>query len=144
MLSYNQPMRLFLALTLFFLFSCSSAPKDPICPESSSSVLLTKHQADKIQGNVSQFLTDAEIKQEHNQQDGISLWRFSNMPSDSIYYHIGLREDDAIYKTNLGVQTSSINLISDLSGIASGTTNCLWVMDKDHRMRVIKLLVEKK
>ncbi|MBA2406282.1 MAG: hypothetical protein H0V66_16010, partial [Bdellovibrionales bacterium] len=67
-----------------------------------------------------------------------------NMPTDSVYYLIGLREGDIITKTNLGAQTSSINLISDLTGIPSGTTNCLYVKSKDNSEHVIKVQVDKK
>lgn len=137
-------MKLIYLLSLVFLCSCASAPKAPVCPEASTEIKLTRAEADKIQGNVSQFLTDAQITQEHNEEGAGSIWRFTNMPTDSIYYKIGLREHDAVYQTNLGTQTSSINLISDLSGIASGTTNCLWVMDKDRNVRVIKVTLEKK
>lgn len=138
-------MRLILLLSIsLILFSCASKPLAPICPEGQVTVTIPKAEAEKIRGNVSQFLTDAQITQEHAEEGKNSLWRFTNMPSDSVYYMIGLREGDAIYKTNLGTQTSSINLISDLSGIASGTTNCLYVVAQDKTERVIKVLVDNK
>ena len=54
------------------------------------------------------------------------------------------REGDSIYKTNLGSHTNFMNLVSDLSGIPSGTTNCLYIKAKDNTERVVKVLVEKK
>jgi uncharacterized protein (DUF2164 family) len=137
-------MKIFLLISLSALISCASKPQAPICPEATTEVTLKKSEVVKIQGNVSQFLTDAQITQEHNQESAESIWRFTNMPADSVYYQLGLRDGDAVTKTNLGVQSSSINLISDLSGLATGTTNCLWVMDKDKHQRVIKVSVEKK
>lgn len=137
-------MKISLLITLFALISCASKPQKINCPEAATQITLKKSEAKKIQGNVSQFLTDAQITQEHNKEGDGSIWRFTHMPSDSIYHQIGLREGDAVTKTNLGVQNSSINLISDLSGIATGTTNCLWVKDKQNTERVIKVLVEKK
>lgn len=137
-------MKISLLITLVFLTACASKPKAPVCPEATTEISLTHSDAKKIQGNVSQFLTDAEIKPEHDQASATTIWRFHNMPSDSIYYKIGLREGDALTKTNLGPQSSSINLISDLSGLATGTTNCLWISDKDKNERVIKVVLEKK
>lgn len=137
-------MKIFLLITLVFLTACSSKSKVSICSEATTTVSLTHSDAKKIQGNVSQFLTDAEIKPEHDQSSATTIWRFHNMPSDSIYYKIGLRDGDAVTQTNLGPQSSSINLISDLSGLATGTTNCLWVTDKDQNQRVIKVMLEKK
>ncbi len=138
-------MKPFTALfILSFFISCASKPMQPICPEATDYIVLTQKQADLIQGNVSHFLSDAKIREEHSQESGKSIWRFSNMPEDSIYYLIGLREGDAIYQTNLGPQTSSLNLISDLSGISSGTTNCLYVQSKVHSNRVIHIKVEAK
>ena len=139
-------MKLFLFLVPSFLFySCASRPLPSVCPDASVTVTIPKSEANKIHGHVSQFLTDAKITQLKN-EDGTesSVWRFTNMPEDSIYYLIGLREGDAIYKTNLGPQTNSINLISDLSGIPSGTTNCLYVRSKDSSEHVIKIVVEKR
>ena len=136
-------MKLILILISLFAFSCASRPDLPICPEATETVTLSKTDAAKIQGKVSQFLTDAQITQQHDER-GASFWRFSNMPSDSIYYQIGLREGDAILKTNLGPQSSSMNLLSDLAGIPSGTTNCLHVRSKENSVRVIKIQVEKK
>ena len=139
-------MKLFLLLVSSFLFySCSSTPLGQVCPDASVTVTIPKSKANKIHGHVSQFLTDAKITQV-GIEDGTesSVWRFTNMPEDSIYYLIGLREGDAIYKTNLGAQTSSISLISDLSGIPSGTTNCLYVRSKDNSEHVIKIVVEKR
>jgi len=138
-------MKLIILFSLFFvLFSCASKPLAPICPNATESVIIPKVEALKIQGNVSQFLTDAQITQEHGKEGESSVWRFTNMPRDSVYYFIGLRDGDAIYQTNLGPQTSSINLISDLSGISSGTTNCLYVRSKENLDRVIKVVVDKK
>jgi hypothetical protein len=138
-------MKLFLLIAPLFLFySCASKPLPPVCADATVTVTIPKSEANKIHGHVSHFLTDAKITQIKN-EDGTesSIWRFTNMPDDSIYYLIGLREGDAIYKTNLGAQTSSINLISDLSGIPSGTTNCLYVRSKDNSEHVIKIVVEK-
>lgn len=137
-------MKIFLSAVLLFAVSCASKPLPPVCPDATSTVKLKKSDADKIQGNVSQFLTDAQITQEHNQEGAGSVWRFTNMPSDSVYYRLGLRDGDAITKTNLGPQTSSINLISDLSGLATGTTNCLFVTSRDNSTQIIKVLVERK
>lgn len=136
-------MKLFLILISLLVFSCASRPDLPVCPEATETVTLAKADAAKIQGKVSQFLTDAQITQQHD-EDGGSFWRFTNMPSDSIYYQIGLREGDAILKTNLGPQSSSMNLLSDLAGIPSGTTNCLFVRSKENTDRVIKIQVDKK
>ena len=136
-------MKLFLILISLFAFSCASRPDLPICPEATETVTLSNADAAKIQGKVSQFLTDAQITQQHDEVGG-SFWRFTNMPSDSIYYQIGLREGDAILKTNLGPQSTSMNLLSDLAGIPSGTTNCLHVRSKENTDRIIKILVEKK
>ena len=144
MLSYNQQMKIFLILPLIIAVSCASKPKAPVCVEATTEVTLKKSHADEIQGNVTPFLSDAQITQEHINEGAGSIWRFSNMPTDSIYHEIGLRSGDAIIKTNLGPQTTVFNLISDLSGIPSGTTNCLWVMDKEKNTRVIKILVENK
>lgn len=130
-------------IALLLISSCSTKPVPSICTDATVTVNLPKAEAVKIEGNVSRFLTDAKIIQEHTDEGKNSLWRFSNMPEDSVYYLIGLREGDAIYKTNLGMQTSGINLISDLSGIPSGTTNCLYVKAKDNSDRVIKILVIK-
>jgi hypothetical protein len=127
-----------------FISSCASKPPASVCSEATTTVNIPKTEADKIRGNVSRFLTDAKIIQEHTDEGKNSLWRFTNMPPDSVYYLIGLREGDAIYKTNLGLQTSGINLISDLSGIPSGTTNCLYVKSKNNTDSVIKILVDKK
>jgi len=136
-------VKLFLIPIFLLVFSCSSRPTLPICPEATETVTLSKVDAAKIQGKVSQFLTDAQITQLHDEEGG-SFWRFSNMPSDSIYYQIGLREGDSILKTNLGPQSSSMNLLSDLAGIPSGTTNCLHVRSKENKDRVIKIKIEKK
>lgn len=136
-------MKLFLILISLLFFSCASRPDLPICPEATETVTLSKADAAKIHGKVSQFLTDAQITQQHDEVGG-SFWRFTNMPSDSIYYQIGLREGDAILKTNLGPQSTSMNLLSDLAGIPSGTTNCLHVRSKENTDRIIKILVEKK
>lgn len=129
---------------LILISSCASKVIQPVCPDATTTVNIQKVEADKIRGNVSSFLTDAKIIQEHTDEGKNSLWRFSNMPPDSVYYLIGLREGDAIYKTNLGLQTSGINLISDLSGIPSGTTNCLYIKSKSNTESVIKILVDKK
>lgn len=138
-------MKLILFLSpLFIFFSCASKPPPIVCPDASVTVTIPRTEANKIHGHVSQFLTDAKITQEHGDEGQNSVWRFTNMPDDSVYYLIGLREGDAIYKTNLGPQTSSINLISDLSGIPSGTTNCLYVRSKDNSEHIIKIVVEKK
>lgn len=131
-------------LPLLFTLSCASQPKAPACTEATTEVTLKKSEADKIKGNVTPFLTDAQITQEYINDGAESIWRFNNMPEDSIYHEIGLRTGDAISKTNLGPQTTVFNLISDLSGIPNGTTNCLWVQDKDKNLRVIKILLEKK
>jgi hypothetical protein len=130
-------------LNLFCFFSCASKPTAPVCPEATEHIVLSQKNASRIQGNVSQFLSDAKIREEHDQETGKSIWRFSNMPEDSVYYVIGLREGDAIYQTNLGSQSSSLNLISDLSGIASGTTNCLYLQSMNNSLRVIHIKVEK-
>ena len=137
-------MKIFLLFPLLFAISCASKPKAPVCKEATIEVTLKKSEADKIQGSVTPFLSDAQITQEHIDEGEASIWRFSNMPADSIYHEIGLRSGDAIVKTNLGVHTTVFNLISDLSGIPSGTTNCLWVQDKDKNVRVIKVIVAKK
>ena len=138
-------MRLITLLFIpFYFFSCASKPIVPVCSQATEHIMLSQKQADLIQGNVSKFLSDAKIREEHSQESGKSLWRFSNMPEDSIYYVIGLREGDAIYQTNLGAQTSSLNLISDLSGVASGTTNCLYVQSRENSLRVIQIKIEKK
>lgn len=137
-------MKFSLVLLSFILISCASKPQAPVCPEATETVTLPRKEADKILGNVGPFLTDAQITQEHGNEGASSVWRFTNMPSDSVYYLVGLREGDAIWKTNLGEQKSSINLISDLAGIPSGTTNCLYVRDMEKKERVIKVLVEKK
>ena len=138
-------MKIFLLLFCFFcFFACASKPLDPVCPNATEHIVLSQKEASLIQGNVSQFLSDAKIREEHDQESGKSMWRFSNMPTDSVYFVIGLREGDAIYQTNLGPQSSSLNLISDLSGIASGTTNCLYVKSKSHSLRVIHVDVGKK
>ena len=129
---------------LSFLFSCASKPQPPVCPDATTTVSVPKLEADKIQGNVTPFLTDAKITEEYSQDTQTSIWRFSKMPPDSIYYFIGLREGDSIYKTNLGTHTNFMNLVSDLSGIPSGTTNCLYIKAKDNTERVVKVLVEKK
>ena len=133
----------FLLLSLF-LVSCASKPEAPICPDATETVVLPKKETDKILGNVGPFMTDAQITQEHGNEGASSVWRFTNMPSDSVYYLIGLREGDAIWKTNLGEQKSSINLISDLAGIPSGTTNCLYVRDEKQAERVIRIKLENK
>jgi hypothetical protein len=137
-------MKIFLMLSLLVAISCASKPKAPVCMEATTEVTLKKSEADKIQGNVTPFLSDAQITQEQNEDGASSIFRFSNMPEDSIYHGIGLRSGDAILKTNLGPQTTVFNLISDLSGIPGGTTNCLWVQDKDKNVRVIKIILEKK
>lgn len=129
---------------LLLMSSCASKPFTSICSDATVTVNIPKAEAEKIRGNVARFLTDAKIIQEHTDEGKNSLWRFTNMPPDSVYYLIGLREGDAIYKTNLGLQTSGINLISDLSGIPSGTTNCLYVKSKTNTESVIKILVDKK
>lgn len=130
-------------LPLLFAISCASKPPAPPCTEATTEATLKKTEAEKIKGNVTPFLTDAQITQEHVEGGELSIWRFNNMPSDSIYHEIGLRTGDAISKTNLGPQTTVFNLISDLSGISNGTTNCLWVQDKDKNLRVIKVVLEK-
>ena len=138
-------MKLFSLLFILCCFiSCASKSVKPVCLNPTEHIVLSQRQAGLIQGNVSKFLSDAKIREEHSQESGKSLWRFSNMPEDSIYYVIGLREGDAIYQTNLGAQTSSLNLISDLSGVASGTTNCLYVQSRDNSLRVIQIKIEKK
>jgi hypothetical protein len=137
-------MKIFLMLPVLFAISCASKPLAPACLGATTEVTLKKSDADKIQGNVTPFLSDAQITQEHIDEGEGSIWRFSNMPADSIYHEIGLRSGDAIMKTNLGVHTTVFNLISDLSGIPSGTTNCLWVQDKEKNVRVIKVIVAKK
>jgi hypothetical protein len=134
----------FLLCCLSCLFSCASKPLDPVCPNATEHIVLSPKDASLIQGNVSQFLSDAKIREEHDQESGKSIWRFSNMPPDSVYFLIGLREGDAIFQTNLGLQSSSLNLISDLSGIASGTTNCLYVRSMDNSLRVIHVDVGRK
>ena len=137
-------MKLFsLLLVLCCFISCASKPVQPVCADATENIVLSQKQAGLIQGNVSKFLSDAKIREEHSQESGKSLWRFSNMPEDSIYYVIGLREGDAIYQTNLGLQTSSLNLISDLSGISLGTTNCLYVQSRDNSRKVIHIKVQK-
>ena len=135
---------LLLLFCLSCFFACASKPLDPVCPDATEHIVLSQKEASLIQGNVSQFLSDAKIREEHDQESGKSMWRFSNMPTDSVYFVMGLREGDAIYQTNLGPQSSSLNLISDLSGIASGTTNCLYVKSKSHSLRVIHVDVGKK
>ena len=137
-------MKLIFILILSLLFSCASRPRPPDCPDATETVTIPKEEAAKIQGNVSQFLTDARIRQVFDSENKTSVWRFSHMPENSVYYLIGLRDGDSIYQTNLGPQTSSINLISDLSGIPSGTTNCLYVKSADNTERIIKILLEKK
>lgn len=137
-------MKFSLLVLTFILMACASKPEAPACSDATQTVFLPRKEADKILGNVGPFLTDAQITQEHGEEGASSVWRFSNMPSDSVYFLMGLREGDAIWKTNLGEQKSSINLISDLAGIPSGTTNCLFVRDQDNNERVIKILVEKK
>lgn len=134
----------FASLTIFILSACASKPISTPCTDVTETVTLSYSEARKIEGKVSQFLTDAQIVQEHTDEGTNSLWRFTNMPSDSIYYKIGLKEGDGIYKTNLGMQTNSINLISDLAGIPSGTTNCLYVQAKNKSERVIKILLDDK
>lgn len=133
-------MRLFL---LLILASCASKPKLSLCPEVTEIVELRKKEVSQIQGNVSRFLSDAQITQEHSTDGKSSLWRFKNLPRDSVYYLLGLREGDAITKTNLGEHNSSTDLISDFSGIPSGTTNCLYVLSKHNSMRVIKIKLKK-
>ncbi len=141
-MNYNV-MRLILFLFPFLLlFSCASKVPPNFCPEATVTVTIPKKQANKIFGHVSQFLTDAKIAFESGSEGQEGIWRFTNMPTDSIYYMIGLREGDAIVKTNLGNQSSSINLISDLSGIPSGTTNCLYVKSKANTEHVIKILMD--
>ena len=134
----------FIFLLSFLFSSCASKPQQPVCPEASVTVSIPKSEADKIQGNVTPFLTDAMITEEYSQITQSSSWRFSKMATDSVYYLIGLREGDSIYKTNLGPQSNFMNLVSDLSGIPSGTTNCLYIRAKDNTERVVKILVEKK
>ena len=133
-----------LPLIFFLISSCATKPQSTPCTEATEVVKISKAQAKKIEGKVSQFLSDARITQEHTSDGQASIWRFTNMPSDSVYYKVGLREGDGIYKTNLGPQTNSINLISDLSGIPSGTTNCLYVLGKDKTERVIQIELEDK
>lgn len=137
-------MKISLILLAFLISACASKPKSTPCTEATSTVVLKKADAEKIQGKVSQFLTDARITQELNEKGDKTLWRFTNMPDDSVYYLVGIREGDALTKTNLGEQSSTINLISDLSGIASGTTNCLYINTKENKNHVIKVDLEKK
>jgi hypothetical protein len=131
-------------ILILSITSCSSRPKSVPCTDATEDVRLTKSEATKMEGKVSQFLSDAKITQEHTEDGRVSLWRFTNMPSDSLYHQIGLREGDGIYKTNLGEQTNSINLISDLSGIPTGTTNCLYVRARDKSERVIRIQLDEK
>lgn len=137
-------MRLILFLFPLFVFSCASKAPPHFCPDATVTVTIPRKESNKIFGHVSQFLTDAKITFEPGSEGQDGIWRFTNMPTDSIYYLIGLREGDAIIKTNLGNQSSSINLISDLSGIPSGTTNCLYVRSKLNSDHVIKIVVDKK
>lgn len=132
-------MKLIPLILLIFSFSCSTKPRPSDCKGATETVKLTEAQKKRIQGNVSQFLSDAEITQETIDEGKRSIWRFRNMPRDSVYYLLGLREGDAVYKTNLGEQKSSITLISDLSGIATGTTDCLYVKTKDDAVKIIKI-----
>lgn len=126
------------------MVSCAQTPKSEECKNPTQKVTLTKEQAKKIQGKVSQFLSDAKVTGEPSQSGESIVWRFSNMPDDSIYHTIGLREGDAVYKTNLGEQKSSLNLISDLSGIASGTTDCLYVKTKENTDKIIHVTVDER
>ena len=135
---------IFPLIIIIFLSSCAARPKSMPCTDATDNIRLSKSDAKKIEGKVSQFLSDAKISQEHMNDGKSSLWRFTNMPTDSIYYQIGLREGDGIYKTNLGPQKNSINLISDLFGIPSGTTNCLYVQAKDKSERIIKIQLDEK
>lgn len=140
----TQMRNLSFIILLFFITSCSTRPKSKPCIDATENVTLTKSEATKMEGKVSQFLSDAKITQEHTEDGKVSLWRFTNMPTDSLYHQIGLREGDGIYKTNLGEQTNSINLISDLSGIPTGTTNCLYVRARDKSERVIRIQLDEK
>lgn len=130
-------------LIVLLLSACATRPESTPCSDATSTVSLKKADAEKIQGKVSQFLTDARITQELDEKGNKTHWRFTNMPDDSVYYLVGIREGDALTKTNLGEQTSTINLISDLSGIASGTTNCLYLNTKENKNHVIKVVLEK-
>ena len=134
----------YILLLSLLLTSCATKPGPAVCPDASETVSITKEVADKILGKVGPFMTDAQITQEHGEAGATSIWRFTNMPSDSVYYRIGLREGDAIWKTNQGVQKTSINLISHLAGIPSATTNCLYVRDRHQAERVIKIKLEEK
>ena len=125
------------------LFSCATRRLPPACPEATETTTLSKKAAASIQGKVSSFLTDAQISPERSRDSELTLWRFKNMPEDSVYYTMGLREGDAITKTNLGEQKSLMNLISDLSGVATGVTNCLYVTAKDQSQRVIRVELKK-
>jgi len=127
---------------MLFALSCAHPPKSEECKNPTQEVTLTKAQAEKIQGKVTQFLSDAKVTGEPV-GEGSLMWRFTNMPNDSIYHTIGLREGDAVYKTNLGEQKSSLNLISDLSGIATGTTDCLYVKTKTNTDKIIHITTEK-
>lgn len=131
-------------LLILSITSCATRPKSRPCTDATEDVRLTKLEAKKIEGKVSQFLSDAKITPEHTEDGKVSLWRFTNMPTDSLYHQIGLREGDGIYKTNLGEQTNSINLISDLSGIPTGTTNCLYVRARDKSERIIRIHLDEK
>lgn len=124
--------------------ACTTRPKSRPCTDSTENVRLSKSEAKKMEEKVSQFLSDAKITQELTEDGKVSLWRFTNMPNDSLYHLIGLKEGDGIYKTNLGEQTNSINLMSDLSGIPEGTTNCLYVRARDKTERVILIQLDEK
>lgn len=137
-------IKIFYVLLIFSISSCANRPNSKICTDATEDVRLTKSEVKKIEGKISQFLSDAKITQEHTEDGRTSLWRFTNMPSDSLYHQIGLREGDGIYKTNLGEQTNSINLISDFSGIPSGTTNCLYVRARDKSERIIRIHLDEK
>ena len=131
-----------LVVLLSFMLSCAHAPKSEECKNPTQEVKLTKSQAEKIQGKVSQFLSDAKVTGEPLGEENKFIWRFTNMPEDSVYHEIGLRNGDGVYRTNLGEQKSSLNLISDLSGIASGTTDCLYVKTKENVEKIIHIQLE--
>lgn len=127
-------------LFLLILFSCATPPKPVVCPDATVWVALSKDQLKRGKGNVLPFMTDATIKSETD-EEGLTIWRLSNMPSDSIYYHLGLREGDGVYKTNLGEETNPMEFISQLASIPSGKVNCLYVRPKEGSSLVIKLML---
>lgn len=130
---------------LLLLASCASKKETKIssCSEATKTVTLSKKHAEMLNKSAGPFMSDARFSQEHDEQGISSVWRLKNMPTDSIYHFFGLENDDAILKTNLGVQTNSLFLVGDLQGIPRGTTNCLYVKSKDNVKSVIKIVLEK-